>query len=335
LLAFGAAFMAWIGWRTYDYRAAIREAEAASFSWGTSDDPWDQLRQGEWMLAWRLWREPMRRLDVPTGVDFPRYIGLLHRLKPTHLGAYGCGDLRSLKGLPLVELGLFDCADLRTLHGLQEFPRLRELQIWACPALENTDGLANLPELLYLRISAERLRNITALLGMPALTRITIEDCPNLEGLEALKGPHSITELRIAFCPALRNVDFLQKFEGFDLSLVDCEGLQSIDGLRNCSLFSLTITGCPRITQVDALAEIADLRKLDLSGCANLENVNGLKTLKELSFLDLTGAFKVSAESLEALRKALPQTHIVAPDGTQMPPSSEPATSPNSDSATP
>lgn len=326
LLALGVIAMTWAGWREADYRAAIREAETAGFSWSTSDDPWGHLQEGEWMLAWRLWTKPQRRLDVTPGVDFSRQVGLLQRLKPTQLMTYGCGDLRPLKGLPLVELGLFECPDLRTLNGLQEFPDLSELQIIDCPALENIDDLANLPELIYLRINnAARLRNIAALKGMPALTKIMIEDCPNFAGMDGLKEFPTLGELDISFCPALHDVDFLQKFEGYAVSLVSCEGLQNIDGLRNCVLTELAIRDCPKINQVDALAGLSDLRKLDLSGCANLENVDGLKTLTKLSFLDLEGAVKVAADSLEALQRALPQTHIVAPDGTQMPPSSPPA----------
>ncbi len=115
LLLLALAATAWVGWREYDHRAAIREAQAAGCGWEVREPI--ALIRADWRAAFqkKTWTESYWGLDVGGGRDLASLRPLLLRLRPTRMIAYDCKDanLDALKGLSgLKRLDLSGCPKL-------------------------------------------------------------------------------------------------------------------------------------------------------------------------------------------------------------------------------
>ena len=103
--AAAVALCAWVGWREYDHRAAIREAQAAGWGW-ESRDPVALIR-GNWRAAGKkaTWTNHYRRVALPVGTDLATAGPRLARLRPTSLVALRCPDthLAALGGLTALQ----------------------------------------------------------------------------------------------------------------------------------------------------------------------------------------------------------------------------------------
>jgi hypothetical protein len=73
-------------------------------------------------------------------------------------------------------------------------------------------------------------------------------------------------------------------------------------------LRSLYLCGIPAIQDTELFRNLAALEELDLSGCTQLSDLNGLHSLKSLKVVFLRNCSNLKAESVEALRAALPGT---------------------------
>jgi hypothetical protein len=115
LVLLAIAAIAWVGWREFDHRAAIREARAAGYTWKVREPI--ALIRADWRAAFRkeTWTESYRHLNVGEGRDLASLRPLLLRLRPTVLIANHCKDanLDALKGLSgLQTLFLYGCTKL-------------------------------------------------------------------------------------------------------------------------------------------------------------------------------------------------------------------------------
>jgi hypothetical protein len=124
LLLLALAATAWVGWRAYDHRAAIREAQAAGYTWEVREPI--ALIRANWRAAFQkdTWTESYWLLHVGAGRDLASLRPLLLRLRPTVLFAPDCKD-----------------ANLDALKGLSG---LQHLNLSGCPALQNADALKGL-----------------------------------------------------------------------------------------------------------------------------------------------------------------------------------------------
>lgn len=218
LLLLALAATAWLGWREYDHRAAIREAQAAGFRWYSEDTT--ALIREDWRTAFRVetGKKPVRQIEVGTGRDLTSLRPLLLRLRVTKLFAGGCKDknldaLQGLTGLQLIAvhnspalqnvdalkgltslqaLHLYGCASLQNVNGLQGLADLRVLDIHGSPALQNVDGLQGLTGLQYLHLyDCSALQNVDGLQGLTGLRELFLTGCPKLPAT-------AVTELRAA-----------------------------------------------------------------------------------------------------------------------------------------
>ncbi|MCE9610049.1 MAG: hypothetical protein K8R23_07550 [Chthoniobacter sp.] len=230
LLLLALAATAWVGWREFDRRAAIREARAAGCTWQVSEPI--ALIRADWHAALRkeTWTKSFWQLDVGRGRDLASIRPLLLRLRPTALFAWESKDanLDALQGLSGIKyLDLHDCNALQNLDALKSLSGLKTLSLIGCPSLQNVDALQGLAGLQELHLSA----------------------CTALQNVDALKGLSHLQYLDLSSCPALQNVD----------------GLKALSRLR-----FLDLSGCPALQNVDALKGVPGLKDLDLRGCPKL-----------------------------------------------------------------
>ena len=302
-LAAAVALFGWMGWRVYDERAAIREAQAAGWKW-ESRDPVSVIL-ADWRVAWKkeTWTFRYRRLTLPDGTDLAAARPLLVRLRPTILVAAGCPNtnLDVLQNVPALQrLDFIGCEGLQTVDGLKNLPVLQVLSLSYCTGLENVDGLQNLPTLQYLDLTGcTGLQNVDSLENLPALQELGLYGCTGLQNADGLKN-----------LPALQKVN-----------LGGCTGLQNLDGCGNLpALREIRLIGCTKLRNVDVFKNFRALESIALHGCAGLQNVDSLKGLSALQSLNLNFCTAIPASALRELRLALPKADITFPDGTKNPP---------------
>src|SRR6185503_6870753 len=116
------AFLGYGAWREYDFRSAIKEAQALGWEW-TYDDPIDVI-QKDWKAAFRkaTWTDGKRRLDISMAAGFEPHARLVRRLAPKTLVVWGGPELSDLSAL-------------------KELPALRALVLGGCTRMKNVDGL--------------------------------------------------------------------------------------------------------------------------------------------------------------------------------------------------
>ena len=119
LLLLALAATAWVGWREFDHRAAIRDAEAAGCTWEVRD-PVTLIRK-DWReaLSPGTWTRSYWSLNVGVDRDLGRLRPLLLRLRPTVLIAPACKDanldaVQGLTGLHHFDLSLNSIPKQRT-----------------------------------------------------------------------------------------------------------------------------------------------------------------------------------------------------------------------------
>ena len=156
LIVLFLAVIGWQMWKINAYNNAVREAKEAGFYW-QCDDTISLIRQ-DWrnVLKKETWGANYRQLDMGKVPDLGRYREILHRLRPTILGASGCKD--------------------ENVDGLKGLTGLQKLFLWGCPALQNVDALKSLTALQKLwlkdcdKIPATALRELRAALPDTVIT---------------------------------------------------------------------------------------------------------------------------------------------------------------------
>lgn len=226
LLTLGLAVCVWVGWREYDYRAAVREARAAGYEWST-DEPLTLYRN-----AWEKWVDPYGRLHLGLGADLTRVRSLLPRLRAKRLIANYCLDtgVDALKGLNgLQELHIYDYPGLQNADALEGLSTLTELELSGCPELRNVDGLKGLTRLRNLRLSHNPgLQNVNGIKGLAELQVIDIYECPSLQDVKVFQGLSNLFNVRLSHCPGVHSVSSFKKLTG--LNYLDLTGSTGIPG---------------------------------------------------------------------------------------------------------
>ena len=98
------------------------------------------------------------------------------------------------------------------------------------------------------------------------------------------------------------------------VSLVGATGLTSVDALKNLRALQVVwLDGCTGLTNVDALKSLLALTHVRLDDCMGLTNVDGLKDLPALKVVSFYGCTGLTAESVTALKAALPKAEIYGP----------------------
>jgi len=126
-------------WRQYDFRAAIKEAQALGWRW-KYDDPIEAI-QKDWHAAFRkaTWTDGTRYLYIRKAAEFVPHARLVRRLAPKSLTLVAgpeLSDLSALKGLSaLQELKLSNCTGLTNVDALKGLPALQQVYLNGCANL--------------------------------------------------------------------------------------------------------------------------------------------------------------------------------------------------------
>jgi hypothetical protein len=196
---------AWLAWRTYDHRQAVKEAR--SLRWGWNEDSLYTKVEQDWRAIFckDSWQSAVRNLDTPNFAGLQRRSDLVRRLRPTSLSIYYDSDTTSLDELrdlpPLEHLWVSDCPKLRDLTGLRHQPHLKMLDLLYCHSLKTLDGIQNLHKLEGLKLeSSPKLTNLDALAGLSALKELDLKFLPQLTDIKALKSLKNLKSLYLAGC---------------------------------------------------------------------------------------------------------------------------------------
>ena len=202
------AVFAWSGWRVYDHRSAVKEAEVLGWSVYYTD-PAKEI-QAKWENAFRkkTWTDGVIGVLIPTSTDFDQHIGIVPRLNPKSLRFYVASTLRDLSFVGSLErletLQLDACHRLNNVDALKNFSALAYLHLNTCPVLKSVDALKNLPALerIYL-IRCTQLANVDGLKNLPALKWVVLEGCTGLKNLDGLKSLPALQRVVLSGCTGL------------------------------------------------------------------------------------------------------------------------------------
>ncbi|WP_231156921.1 leucine-rich repeat domain-containing protein [Streptomyces sp. CNZ748] len=206
-------------------------------------------------------------------------VGRLTRL--TRLDLSGCAvedfePLLNLSGLRHLRLSRTKVRSLRGFGGA--LAALESLDLRSCGSLTDLDGLAELPRLAHLRLSGDRLGDLSPFAVLPRLESLDLDGCGELTTLEGLGGHPRLMKLGIHGGPLLRTT----------------EGLGELPALRE-----VTLTSCPALADLKGLGRLPALRALMINGSA----VRDLGDLSGTPLTSLTLLYMEDLESLSALQE--------------------------------
>lgn len=156
------------------------------------------------------------------------------------------------------------------------------------------------------------LEDVSVLHSHPDLERLDFYECPKVKDLGIVSEFAKLRELTFRGNPYLQHLDIIKSGANLtSLHISDCRNLNDLNALRQLtSLRSLYLSGIPAVQDTELLEGLVLLEELDLSGCNELSDTTGLHALKSLKSVNLHGCSKLNAESVGALRAALPNAKI-------------------------
>ncbi len=176
-------YFAYAGWKAYDYRAAVKEAQALWWSVITSS-PLDDIKE-DWHAAFRMntWTKTRRTLHIVHQQGLTGHESLILRLNPQaiHILTYQSPLNFSL---------------------LKHLPDLRHLSIERSPEMTdaNMDQIAELTELKALFIiECPRLTHLNPFIGLKKLEEMFVLGSPLVpaKDIEAFKAAHPNTAFNL------------------------------------------------------------------------------------------------------------------------------------------
>lgn len=218
LVVISVAGCGYLGWREYDYRAAVREAEDESLTYYRSN-PFDAIRK-DWRASFRFatWADRQRMLiirdEYRTLTDEERenardalndlacFRDLIDRLRPTSLRTTRFEHMDGIKGLSsLRSLDLGSCIALKNVDGLKGLSRLQTLDLGLCEALQNLDGLKEHTHLRTLNLTqCTSLQDADGLKRLTGLRKLILYNCFTLKNVDGLKGLTGLQVLDLSNC---------------------------------------------------------------------------------------------------------------------------------------
>lgn len=209
LVVISVAGCGYLGWREYDYRAAVREAEDESLTYYRSN-PFDAIRK-DWRASFRFatWADRQRMLIIRDGYrtltdeerenardalnDLACFRDLIDRLRPTSLSTTRFEHMDGIKGLSgLQALDLSGCISLKNVDGIKGLSRLQMLNLGFCKALQNLDSLNELTHLRTLDLTqCTSLQDVGGIKGLTGLQVLDLSNCAEIPAT-------SLQELRAA-----------------------------------------------------------------------------------------------------------------------------------------
>uniref|UniRef100_A0A2N9IMF2 Uncharacterized protein n=1 Tax=Fagus sylvatica TaxID=28930 RepID=A0A2N9IMF2_FAGSY len=175
---------------------------------------------------------------------------------PNLRGGYW-GDLRSLTTLEIE-----NCPNLTSFASMQGAPSLRRLVVSSC-------GVEDLPKQLELceELIISNCRNLRGGYwgDLRSLTKLEIENCPNLTSFASMQGAASLRRLVVSSCGVEDLPNRLELCE--ELIISNCRNLRGGYWGDLRSLTKLEIEKCPNLKSFATIHGAASLRRLVVSSC--------------------------------------------------------------------
>ncbi|CAI0421308.1 unnamed protein product [Linum tenue] len=208
----------------------------------------------------------------------------------------------------------------------------------SCMQLETLPDLANLSNLIELRLRSVQVDEIHGVGQLKMLEAFAISDAPNLKSLDGLENLVLLQRLTVVYCGALEKLPSISnltklhtlvirscwalfEIQGLDASMgesslthleVSCcpklasveELLQSLQALQTLKLtnFQALETLLLRLSSLSKLGNLKNLAELDISYCTSIQKLSGLSTLKNLKNLRIwSGRQLTEMEELDLL----------------------------------
>ncbi|CAI0421117.1 unnamed protein product [Linum tenue] len=202
----------------------------------------------------------------------------------------------------------------------------------SCMQLETLPDLANLSNLIELRLRSVQVDEIHGVGQLKMLEAFAISDAPNLKSLDGLENLVLLQRLTVVYCGALEKLPSISNLTKLHTLVIrSCWALFEIQGLDvsmgESSLTHLEVSCCPKLASVEDLLQSMQalqtlkltnfqaletllLRLSSLSKLGNLKNLAvrlpDLSALKNLTLLNISGCTQLTEvtglESLESLQ---------------------------------
>ncbi|CAI0421116.1 unnamed protein product [Linum tenue] len=205
----------------------------------------------------------------------------------------------------------------------------------SCMQLETLPDLANLSNLIELRLRSVQVDEIHGVGQLKMLEAFAISDAPNLKSLDGLENLVLLQRLTVVYCGALEKLPSISNLTKLHTLVIrSCWALFEIQGLDvsmgESSLTHLEVSCCPKLASVEDLLQsmqalqtlkltnfqaletlllrLSSLSKvrLKLNDCASIVRLPDLSALKNLTLLNISGCTQLTEvtglESLESLQ---------------------------------
>ncbi|CAI0421315.1 unnamed protein product [Linum tenue] len=254
----------------------------------------------------------------------------------------GIGNLNSLEILMLILsrvsllLQVESVAGSNSSNGIMgdsvaKLPSSLNSLVVSCMQLETLPDLANLSNLIELRLRSVQVDEIHGVGQLKMLEAFAISDAPNLKSLDGLENLVLLQRLTVVYCGALEKLPSISNLTKLHTLVIrSCWALFEIQGLDasmgESSLTHLEVSCCPKLASVEELLQSLQalqtlkltnfqaletllLRLSSLSKLGNLKNLaveetklSGLSTLKNLKNLRIwSGRQLTEMEELDLL----------------------------------
>ncbi|CAI0421310.1 unnamed protein product [Linum tenue] len=213
---------------------------------------------------------------------------------------------------------------LLQVESVAELPSSLNSLVVSCMQLETLPDLANLSNLIELRLRSVQVDEIHGVGQLKMLEAFAISDAPNLKSLDGLENLVLLQRLTVVYCGALEKLPSISNLTKLHTLVIrSCWALFEIQGLDasmgESSLTHLEVSCCPKLASVEELlqslqalqtlkltncggsdttsvpgirilhlAGLGKLHVITISGCQQLTEITGFDTLQSLEELDIS-----------------------------------------------
>ncbi|CAI0421313.1 unnamed protein product [Linum tenue] len=184
-------------------------------------------------------------------------------------------------------------------NSVAKLPSSLNSLVVSCMQLETLPDLANLSNLIELRLRSVQVDEIHGVGQLKMLEAFAISDAPNLKSLDGLENLVLLQRLTVVYCGALEKLPSISNLTKLHTLVIrSCWALFEIQGLDasmgESSLTHLELNDCASIVRLPDLSALKNLTLLNISGCTQLTEVTGLESLESLQVLAMSRCKSVS-----------------------------------------
>lgn len=155
------------------------------------------------------------------------------------------------------------------------------------------DDLSSFPNLLYLNVDADHLKDISALNSFPDLIGLTLEGCDDLTDYSPLMNLKQLEELSIC-SKQLKTIDFIKQMPNLAYLHIEDSQIQNLSALSSCpGLTSLSLVDNNKVLDYSEIGKLSNLAGLTLdvhqsASMPSFQNLTGITYLSLNNVSDLS-----------------------------------------------